>query len=51
MRTIIGGALLALMITTANAAVEEDVHSARFMLPYCKLTSKQTMAINQNISK
>ena len=48
MRTIIGGALLALMITTANAAVEEDVHSARFMLPYCKLTSKQTMANTKN---
>jgi hypothetical protein len=48
MRTIICGALLALMITTANAAVEEDVHSARFMLPYCKLTSKQTMANTKN---
>jgi hypothetical protein len=48
MRTIIGGALLALMITTANAAVEEDVHSARSMLPYCKLTSKQTMANTKN---
>jgi hypothetical protein len=48
MRTIIGGALLALMITTANAAVEEDVHSARFMLAYCKLASKQTMANTRN---
>src|SRR5258708_39014443 len=48
MRTIICGALLALMITTANAAVEEDVHSAHFMLPYCKLTSKQTMANTMN---
>jgi Rap1a immunity proteins len=48
MRTIICGALLALMITTANAAVEEDVHSAHFMLPYCKLTSKQTMANAKN---
>jgi Rap1a immunity proteins len=48
MRTIIGGALLALTITTANSAVEEDVHSARFMLPYCKLTSKQTMASTKN---
>jgi hypothetical protein len=48
MRTIICGALLALMITTANAAVEEDAHSARFMLAYCKLTSKQTMANTKN---
>jgi hypothetical protein len=44
MRTVIYGALAALMITTANAAVQEDVHSARFMLPYCKLSPKQTMA-------
>ncbi|HLK80660.1 MAG TPA: Rap1a/Tai family immunity protein [Xanthobacteraceae bacterium] len=48
MRTIICGALMGLMFTTANAAVEEDVHSARFMLPYCKLTSKQTMANTRN---
>jgi Rap1a immunity proteins len=48
MRTIICAALMGLMITTANAAVEEDVHSAHFMLPYCKLTSKQTMANTKN---
>lgn len=48
MRTIICGALLALTFTMANAAVEEDVHSARFMLPYCKLTSKQTVANTKN---
>src|SRR5215831_18089437 len=48
MRTIISGALLALMITTANAAVREDAHSAHFMLPYCKLSSKQTMANTKN---
>ncbi len=48
MRTIICGALTGLMITMANAAVEEDVHSAHFMLPYCKLTSKQTMANTKN---
>ena len=48
MRTIICAALSALAITTANAAVEEDVHSARSMLPYCKLTSKQTMANTRN---
>jgi len=48
MRTIICGALMALTITTANAAAEEDVHSAHFMLPYCKLTSKQTMANTRN---
>jgi hypothetical protein len=48
MRTIICAALTALAITTANAAVEENVHSARSMLPYCKLTSKQTMANTRN---
>src|SRR5215510_5537662 len=48
MRTIICGALMAFTITTANAAAEEDVHSAHFMLPYCKLTSKQTMANSRN---
>jgi hypothetical protein len=48
MRTIICAALAAFAITTANAAVEEDVHSARAMLPYCKLTSKQTMANTRN---
>ena len=48
MRAVIYGALTALMITTANAAVEEDVHSAHFMLPYCKLSSKQTMANAKN---
>jgi Rap1a immunity proteins len=48
MRTIICAALTALAITAANAAVVEDVHSARSMLPYCKLTSKQTMANTRN---
>jgi hypothetical protein len=48
MRTIICAALTALAITTANAAVEEDVHSARAMLPYCKLNAKQTMANPHN---
>jgi Rap1a immunity proteins len=48
MRTVIYGALAALMITTANAAVQEDVHSAHFMLPYCKLSPKQTMATAKN---
>jgi hypothetical protein len=48
MRTIICAALTAFAITTANAAVEEDVHSARAMLPYCKLPSKQTMANTRN---
>jgi hypothetical protein len=48
MRTVIYGALAALMITTANAAVQEDVHSAHFMLPYCKLGPKQTMANPKN---
>jgi Rap1a immunity proteins len=48
MRTIICGTLTVLAIATANAAVEEDVHSAHFMLPYCKLTSKQTVASVKN---
>jgi hypothetical protein len=48
MRTIICAALTAFTITTANAAVVEDVHNARSMLPYCKLTSKQTMANTRN---
>jgi hypothetical protein len=48
MRTIICAAVMALAITAANAGVEEDVHSAHRMLPYCKLTSKQTMANTKN---
>jgi len=48
MRAILCATLMALTVTTAVAAVEEDVHSARRMLPYCKLTSKQTMANTRN---
>jgi hypothetical protein len=48
MRTIICGTLMALTITAANAAAEEDVRSAHSMLPYCKLTPKQTMANTRN---
>ncbi len=48
MRTIICTALMALAIGAANAAVQEDVHSARSMLPYCRLTAKQTMANARN---
>ncbi len=48
MRTLICTTAAALAITAANAAVEEDVHSARAMLPYCKLSSKQTMASSRN---
>jgi hypothetical protein len=48
MRTVIGAALAALAIMTATAAAGEDVHSAQSMLPYCKLTSKQTMASTRN---
>ena len=40
MRVTICGALLVLMITTANAA-EEDKASASYLLPYCKLTKEQ----------
>jgi len=47
MRTIICGALTALVVTGAHAA-GEDVHSAHSMLPYCKLTSKQTVANTKN---
>jgi hypothetical protein len=43
MRTIICGALMALVITTANAA-EKDVSSANFFIPYCRLTSKEALA-------
>jgi hypothetical protein len=48
MRTIICATLMALTIASASAAIEEDVHSAQRMLPYCKLTSKQTMANTRN---
>jgi hypothetical protein len=48
MRTLIGAALTLLAITAAHAAAEEDVHSAHFMLPYCKLSAKQTMANPRN---
>jgi hypothetical protein len=41
MKAIICGALLALAITTANAA--ENIHSANYMLPHCKLTADQVV--------
>ena len=40
MRVTICSVLLALTITTANAA-EEDTTSAGYLLPYCKLTKEQ----------
>ena len=40
MRATIYGALLVLTITTANA-VEDDTKSAKYLLPYCKLTTEQ----------
>jgi len=40
MRVTIWGAILALAITTANAAVE-DTTSAEYLLPYCKLTKER----------
>src|SRR5260370_42598463 len=43
MRAIICGALLALTITTANAA-EQDVNSAEFMLPYCRLDMNEMLS-------
>jgi hypothetical protein len=48
MRKIIGAVLAGFAITAAAATTEEDVHTARSMLPYCKLTSKQTMATARN---
>lgn len=55
MRTIIGAvsitlaaAFATLSAAPAGAAAEEDVHSARFMLPYCKLGPRQTMANTRN---
>ena len=40
MRETLLGALMALTITTTNAAVE-DTNSADFMLPFCRLTPKE----------
>jgi hypothetical protein len=49
MKTIIGVISTVLAIAAATtAAAEEDTHSARFMLPYCKLSSRQTMANPRN---
>ncbi len=48
MRTTICAAAMALALTSANAAVQEDVHSARSMLHYCKLSARQTMANTRN---
>jgi hypothetical protein len=41
MKAILTGALLTLTIITAGA--EEDTTSARFMLPYCKMTTQQLL--------
>jgi Rap1a immunity proteins len=43
MRKTLLGALMALTITAANAAVE-DTNSADFMLPFCRLTAKEISA-------
>ena len=49
MKTIIGVVSMALAIAAATTvAAEEDTHSAHFMLPYCKLSSRQTMANPKN---
>jgi hypothetical protein len=40
------GALMALMVTAANAA--EDLKSANFVLPYCKLTKEEACANTTN---
>jgi hypothetical protein len=47
MKAIIYGALMALIITAANAA-EEDIHSANYMLPYCKLTLDHVVDSSHN---
>jgi len=43
MRTILLGALTALMVSAANAQ-DEDANNANFLLPYCKLTAKEARA-------
>lgn len=43
MRETLLGTLMALAITTTNAAVE-DTNSADFMLPFCRLTAKEMSA-------
>jgi hypothetical protein len=48
MKTLICAVSMAAAIATANATAEEDTHSAHFMLPYCKLSSRQTMANPKN---
>jgi hypothetical protein len=51
MKTIIGAVatmVLSAALSVAGAAAEEDTHSARFMLPYCKLSARQTMATARN---
>jgi hypothetical protein len=53
MRTIICTVLIVFATTIfltpfAGAATEEDVHSAHAMLPYCRLSAKQTMANTRN---
>src|SRR5262249_49518188 len=42
MKSIFCGALIALTVTTAHAA--EDEQSADFMLPYCRITPKEMTA-------
>jgi hypothetical protein len=41
MKTSVYGALMALAMTTANAAVE-DTKNADYLLPYCKLATDQS---------
>ena len=41
-------AAAALVITPLCARAEEDLHSARAMLPFCKLSAKQSMANSRN---
>jgi hypothetical protein len=48
MRTIVCAVVIAMAITAAHAAAEEDVHSAHFMLPFCKLNARQSMANPRN---
>jgi hypothetical protein len=48
MRNLILGTLLLLAITPADAAEKDPINSAAFMLPYCKLSSKDALANPQN---
>lgn len=47
MKTILC-AVAALVLTSSAVRAAEDLHSARSMLPFCKLSAKQSMATSRN---